>query len=101
MTEQQTSDLGVYAEQLLANPAFKAVFEHMRNTVQAAWRTADLRDLEGQRLLLQQAKIIDRVEESARGMVEAGKLADSRMRDDGLRAESRMASAARTVRKFF
>lgn len=98
LTNQQTSDFGLHASQLLENPAFAKVFDHLRNEVQHAWRNADLRDKEGQQLLLQQAKIIDRVEETARRMIESGKLADSRIREEGLRAESAL---SRMTRKYF
>ncbi|PZQ77946.1 MAG: hypothetical protein DI563_01955 [Variovorax paradoxus] len=96
MTDQHISDLGVEAQRLLENPAFLAIFDRMRDSVQHAWRNADLRDTEGQQLLLQQAKIIDRIQETALGMVQSGKLADSRIRESGLRTES---LAKRVLRK--
>lgn len=97
LTDQQLSDLGVEAQRLLENPAFLAIFDRMRDSVQHAWRNADLRDREGQQLLLQQAKIIDRVEEAAMGMVQAGKLSDGRIRESGLRTESLVKRAFRKV----
>lgn len=100
MTEselQRQSDMGVHAAQVLENPAFAEAFEAMRASIVTAWAAADVRDTEGQQLLLQQIKIVERLKGTLAGMIDRGKLANSKMPVDDLQRESPMRRAMRRV----
>lgn len=82
--DQAASDMGVYAAQAIENPALNAAIAHMRDAIMREWRACNLRDAEGQRLLLQQAKMVDRFAATLNGMLQAGKLADARLGESQL-----------------
>ncbi|OUM01755.1 hypothetical protein [Variovorax sp. JS1663] len=95
--DAQAATLGLEARQVLENPAFNDAFERMSRAIFQAWRKCDLRDAEGQRLLLQQAKLVDRIKATLGGMIEQGNLADARIQADDLRDESRLRRGLRSV----
>lgn len=72
---QATATLGAQAAQVLDNPAFAEAFRLMSESIASAWRGCDMRDIEGQQLLLQQMKLVERVRAVLAGLVERGKLA--------------------------
>jgi len=96
-SDQQLATLGLEARQVLENPAFNEAFERMDTTIMNALRKADMRDAEGQRLLLQQLKLVDRIKGTLAGMIEGGKLAQSRIDSDDLRNESTLRRGLRQV----
>lgn len=96
-TEQQIATLGVEARLVLDSPAFNEAFERMDATIMNALRKADMRDAEGQRLLLQQLKLVDRIKVTLRGMIEHGKLAQAKIDADDMRDESRLRRGLRQV----
>ena len=88
MTEQQTSQRGVEARQVLDNPAYVDAMAALMAQVVEQWKACPIRDNEGQILLLQLAKLADKFEAVLSGMVEAGKFADHKIKVDELRNES-------------
>jgi len=95
---QSDADMGVYAQQVLDNPAFKAALDRMRAQVVADWKGCPIRDREGQMLFLQAAKLTDAVAATLVGMIEQGKLASAHIDVDPARAE-RMEPAPRRMRR--
>ena len=85
---QQLADLGVEARQVLTNPAFNEALRLMREDAYRQWKTCPIRDAEGQLLLLQAARLTDKVESVLRGILEAGKLASAKISIDEERDES-------------
>lgn len=81
MTEplQLQKSLGEEAARLLENPAFHAMFDRVERDAYEAWSNSDVRDVEGQRLFLQQVKITKLLKASLYGMIEQGKLASSKL----------------------
>lgn len=79
---------GIEAAQVLENRTFIEAFEILRADSVKAWRDCPIRDREGQMLLLQHAKLIDKFESILRGLVEGGKLAKSRIDINEARNES-------------
>lgn len=88
MNDQQIATHGVYASQVLENPAYQEAMKLLREQVVEAWKDCPVRDAEGQLLLLQLAKLTDKFEAILKGAVESGKLADHRLKLDELRNES-------------
>ena len=88
MNDQQIATHGVYASQVLENPAYQEAMKLLRQQVVEAWKDCPVRDAEGQLLLLQLAKLTDKFEAILQGAVESGKLADHRLKLDDLRNES-------------
>ena len=61
MNNQQLATMGQQAGQILSNPAWEEAWRRMDAEIHAAWVGSDVRDAEGQRLLLQQAKLVNRL----------------------------------------
>jgi hypothetical protein len=99
MTEdlQRQVNQGAEAAQLLDNPAFHEMFERLERENYAAWKAMDLRDTKGQELMLQRAKLTDRMKAIVFGMVEQGKLASAKIPIDDLRGESAFRRGIRKV----
>jgi hypothetical protein len=98
MTDQNLSLRGREAQTLLDNPILLEALETMRKATIEQWKATDLRDKEGQLLLLQMAKVTDRFEGILRGIVDTGKLAQRRIDLDSIRNEP---EARRFMRKVF
>ena len=88
MTEQQTSQRGVEARQVLDNPAYVDAMAALKAQVVEQWKACPIRDKEGQILLLQLAKLTDKFDGILRGMVEGGKFAQRKIELDDIRNES-------------
>jgi len=73
------SDMGRYAAQVLENPAFNIAFDLMRAQIVAAWAECPVNETERQQFILQQMKLVDRIKTTMVGIIEKGKLAESRM----------------------
>lgn len=97
MNDQQMALHGVYASQVLENPAYQEAMRLIKKQVVDAWKDCPVRDAEGQLLLLQLAKLTDKFEAILSGAVESGKLADHRLKVDDLRNESAVKRFARRV----
>jgi len=82
-TDQQlraTSDMGVYAAQVLDNPAFTEAFRRLQADVYTRWLECPVHETAKAQLILQQAKMIDAVRSTMAGMIEQGKLAADSLR---------------------
>lgn len=88
MSEQQVSDRGVEAANVLANPAYQEAMKALRETVIAKWREVGVRDTEGLRLTHQLMTLADTFESLLSGYVEAGKFAAHKLELDKIRDES-------------
>lgn len=88
---------GTEAAQVLESGAFKEALQIMRDDAVKAWRDCPIRDTEGQQLLLQHAKLIDKFEGILRGVVESGKFAQRKIDIDDARSESRTKRFLRKV----
>lgn len=88
---------GIEAQQVLDNPAYADAMRLLKESVDKEWRKADVRDMEGQRLLLQFRKTVDRFEQILTGMVDSGRYAERQLIDDETRNESAMRRAVRRV----
>ena len=78
---------GREASTVLENEAFKTAMAAMKTAVLDQWKSCPIRDREGQVLLLQLAKLTDKFESILVGMVENGKLAQSKLDLNELRDE--------------
>jgi len=90
MTDQQESDLALYAAQALENPALQEALKRMRESCEQAIRECPIRDAEGLQLYAQALRITVSVERVLRGVLESGKAADARIRIDNERSESKL-----------
>ncbi len=75
------------ARQVLDNAAFQHAMTTLRAQIVTQWKDCPIRDQEGQRLLLQLAKLTDKFEALLIGAIENGKLAQSRIDIDAERNE--------------
>lgn len=97
MSERQIAQTGIEARQVLDNEAYKSAMESMRTQIIAQWKECPIRDMEGQRLLLQLAKLCDKFEGILRGYVESGNYAERRIQMDELRDENKLRRTLRAV----
>lgn len=96
MNDQSLSLRGREAQALLDNPLLKEALDTLRKATVDQWRDTDMRDAQGQLLLLQLAKVTDRFEGLLRGIVDTGKIAQRRIDLDAIRDEPQ---ARRFMRK--
>jgi len=96
-SKQRLFDIGESARLVLENPAFNEALRLMRDEAAAAQKKCPIRDEEGQRLLAQAARLTDAVEQTLRGMLEAGKMAKAQIDIDSARNEARKQPVLRKV----
>lgn len=94
MTEHQTINIGIDAQYVIDNEAYKQAMAGLKAQIVEQWRQCPVRDAEGALLLLQLAKLAEKFEGILTGMVQAGKLAQHQINLDSERNES-------AARKFF
>lgn len=90
MTNQQTFDMGEDARRVLESPAFNEALRLMSEDALERLKQCPIRDHEGRLLLAQAARLTDKVAETLRGMLEAGKMAKAQIEIDSARSESRV-----------
>jgi len=95
LNEQATR--GIEARQVIDNPAYQTAMRLLKESVDKEWRKADVRDREGQMLLLQFRKTVDRFEQILAGMVDTGRYAERKIVDDQNRNESALRRASRRI----
>jgi hypothetical protein len=78
---------GDEARLVLTNPAYVLAMQTLQNQIVEQWRDCPIRDQEGQRLLLQLAKLAQKFEATLAGLVETGKLAKAKIDLDADRDE--------------
>lgn len=96
MTDQQISDRGLEAAQVLGSRAYREAMDSMKAQIIQQWKDCPIRDAEGQILLLQLAKLCEKFDGILSGMVEEGKLASHKIEIDSERNES---AARRIMRR--
>lgn len=89
-TDQQQSDLGLFAKQALENPAVIDAIARMKAECDAAIKACPIRDTEGLTLLVQAARITAKFEGVLLGIFESGKMANARIEVNSERKESRI-----------
>ena len=94
---QILSDFAQQAQLVLENPAFNEALRLMSEDAMAQMKRCPIRDREGLLLLAQAARITDKVAETLRGMLEAGKMAKAQIDIDNARNESGVKRALRKV----
>lgn len=97
MTDQQISDRGLDASQVLASAAYREAMDALKASIVAKWKECSLRDPEGQVLTLQMMKLADTFDGILAGYVEAGKFAQHKLDLDKLRNESAARKIMRRV----
>lgn len=97
MTDYQTVQCSIEASQVLDNQAYKDAMQSVKDQVIQQWKDCPIRDVEGQRLLLQLAKIAEKFEATLVGMIEAGKFAQHKIDLDAMRDESKARKMLRRV----
>lgn len=92
-----TIQIGEDANRVLESPAFQAAFETVKAQIAKQWKESSIRDAEGQRLLLQFARVADDFERILRSMVAAGDYAQAQIDLRKLRSESKAQQFMRRV----
>lgn len=96
-TVNEQATRGIEAQQIIDNPAYQKAMQWLKESVDKEWRKSDVRDSEGQRLLLQFRKTVDRFEQILTGMVDAGRYAECKIMDDKNRNENALRRTSRRV----
>jgi len=86
------------AGDVLENEAYKLAMAGLKEQIVAQWKECPVRDVEGQRLLLQLAKLAEKFDGLLSGYIQAGKLAQHRIDLENERNES---MGARVMRRAF
>ena len=97
MTHQQIADMGEDARRVIENPAFNEALRLMAEDAIERLKECPMRDHEGRLLLAQAARLTDKVAETLRGLLEAGKMAAAQIEIDSARSESRVKRALNRV----
>lgn len=97
MNEHKDVLRGRDAKLVLDNPAYQEAMATLRKAVIDQWRECPVRDVEGQKLLLQLVKLTDKFEGLLVGVIESGKMAQRKIDLDIARDESAMKRFARKV----
>jgi len=87
-----------HAIEVLENTAYKAAMKSLRDQIHVQWKASKIQDAEGQRLLLQFARLADDFEVILSGMIEGGKFAQHQIDLAKHRNES---GARKLLRKVF
>ena len=98
MTDSDEVRIGRNAGDVLDNEAYKLAMESLKAQIVEQWKDCPVRDVEGQRLLLQLAKLAEKFDGILSGYVARGDFAQSRINLDNERNES---MGARVMRRAF
>ncbi|VTU37042.1 hypothetical protein [Variovorax sp. PBL-E5] len=96
-SDHQLAHLGAEAAQVLSNPAFSEALRLMRESAYTTFKRMPIKDAEGLVLAAQAARLTDAVESTLRGMLQAGKMAQSRIDLNSARSESKLRRGMRAV----
>src|SRR5262245_31355884 len=94
--DQQLMQRGQRAAEVIDNPAYVEAMQRLHADVIQAWKDCPVRDTEGQRILLQLAKLGDKFERILRDYIEAGDMVQRQLQLDDVRDEGAL---RRTLRK--
>lgn len=86
---------------MLGNEAYVQAMASIKQQIVDQWKDCPIRDVEGQRLLLQLAKLAEKFDATLAGYIQSGRLAQRRIDLDSERNENATARAARSVRRAF
>lgn len=75
--ERRASELGQQARQVIDSPAFDEAWKLLTDEIHRAWLDCSVRDVEKQKLLLQQAKLVDRLRSKLSLLIEGGRAVDA------------------------
>ena len=96
-SDHQLANLGAEAAAVLNNPAFCEALRLMREGAYATFKATSVKDKEGLILVAQAARLTDAVESTLRGILQSGKMAQSRIDIDSARGEGRVRRGLRAV----
>jgi hypothetical protein len=96
MTDQQISNRGVEAANILESAVYREAMDALRASIVAKWREVGVRDTEGQKLTHQLMTLADTFEGLLAGYVEAGKFSAHKLEIDSARDDS---AARRIMRR--
>ena len=88
MTESDQVRVARNASEVLGNEAYQKAMADLKEQIIQQWKDCPVRDVEGQRLLLQLIKLADKFDGMLTGYGEAGNLAQHRVNLDNERNES-------------
>lgn len=97
MSLHHTAQQGTEAQRVLDSEVYKDAMQAMKTQIVEQWKAAPIRDVEGQRLLLQLAKLADKFEGILSGLVQNGKYAQHQIDLDSERNESKARTFFRRV----
>ena len=97
-TDSDQVQRALNAADCINNPAYQSAMALLKTQIVDQWKDCPVRDIEGQRLLLQLAKLAEKFDGILAGYVQAGKLAQHRIDLDNERNES---MGARVLRRSF
>lgn len=98
MTDAEHVQTANQAADVLNNAAYQQAMASLKEQIVAQWKDCPVRDAEGQRLLLQLAKLAEKFDGILAGYIQGGKLAQHRIDLDSVRHES---MGARVMRRTF
>ena len=98
MTDSDEVRIARGAVEVVNNEAYKAAMDHLKAQIVEQWKDCPVRDVEGQRLLLQLAKLTDKFDSILSGYIARGDFAQHRIDIDKQRNES---MGARVMRRTF
>jgi hypothetical protein len=96
-SDHQLATLGAEAKDVLNNPAFNEALRLMREGAYATFKATSVKDREGLVLVAQAARLTDAVESTLRGILQSGKMAQSRIDLSRASEESRLRRGVRAV----
>ena len=89
------------AADVLNNEAYQKAMTSLKDQIVQEWKACPVRDVEGQRLLLQLAKLAEKFDGMLAGYIQAGRLAQHRIDLDAEHNENMAARAARKMGRTF
>lgn len=75
MTPEKEVQRGHQAQAILDDPLYIEAFETVRSEIETQWRNSPARDAEGREKLWLSSKILDRLEQHLKSVMDSGKMA--------------------------
>ena len=97
MSDHQIVRIGVDAQQVLENEAYKTAMTGLKAQIVAEWQKCPVTDKEGALLLLQLVKLCTKFESMLTGMVANGKLTAHELNLSAERSESKARQFMRRI----
>lgn len=77
MTPEKEVQRGHQAAAILDDPLYREAFDTVRSEIEHQWRNSPARDAEGREKLWLSSKILDRLEQHLKSVMDSGKMARS------------------------